>query len=157
MSSLRLAGYRKGRTLSHLQCRLHFPRFPSNKKLCCVVTAFNFSIFSPFFLPVSCLFLLLCFLHSFFLSIFFTLAIPSPTHACHRRSGGSSLISEAAKNRGRQNERSRQRLCSFNGEEIANWNVCGSTACLANWSHASLCLNSGIRGLICLITLILIL
>lgn len=36
-------------------------------------------------------------------------------------------------------------------EEIESWIVCGSTSCLANWSHASLCLNSSIRGLICLI------
>lgn len=112
--------------------------------------SFNFSF--SFLFPVA----LLCTLFVF-LSIFLALAIPSPTHACHCRSGGSSLISGVAKNRVRQNERGRQRLCSFNGEEIANWNACGSTACLANWSHASLCLNSGVRGLISLIALILIL
>lgn len=41
-----------------------------------------------------------------------------------------------------ERERQRESLCCFNGEEIVSWNVCGSTACLANWSHASLCLNS---------------
>lgn len=84
----------------------------------------------------------LCELFFFPLSIFLAFAIPSPTHACHRRSGGSSLISGAAKNRGRTREAERESLCCFNGEEIVSWNVCGSTACLANWSHASLCLNS---------------
>ncbi len=109
--------------------------------------SFNFLVFFPCFLSLSVA--LLCTLFVF-LSIFLALAIPSPTHACRRRSGGSSLISGAAKNRERQNERGRQRLCLFNGEEIAWWNVCGSSACLANWSHASLCLNSAISSLICL-------
>lgn len=71
-------------------------------------------IFFPSFLSLSVA--LLCALFVF-LSIFLALAIPSPTHFCHRRSGGSSLISEAAKNRERQTERGRERLCSFNGEE----------------------------------------
>ena len=100
------------------------------------------------FFPVA----LLCTLFVF-LSIFLALAIPSPTCACHRRSGGSSLISGAAKNRESRNERERERetLLLLMGRKQR---VCGSTACLANWSHASLCLNSGIRGLICIIALI---
>lgn len=107
----------------------------------------------PVLFQLSLIFLLFFFFPLFFwcsalwtlffpLSIFLAFAIPSPTHACHRRSGGSSLISGAAKNRGRTREAERESLCCFNGEEIVSWNVCGSTACLANWSHASLCLNS---------------
>lgn len=52
----------------------------------------------------------LCELFFFPLSIFLAFAIPSPTHACHRRSGGSSLISGAAKNRGRTREAERESL-----------------------------------------------
>lgn len=52
----------------------------------------------------------LCELFFFPLSIFLAFAIPSPTHACHRRSGGSSLISGAAKNRGRTREAERERV-----------------------------------------------
>lgn len=69
--------------------------------------------------------------HSVFLSIFPALAIPSPTHACHRHCGGSSLISGVAKNRERQSEGGRQRLCSFNTEEIVRWDGCCAGASLA--------------------------
>lgn len=74
---------------------------------------------------------LLCAPFVVFLSIFPPLATASPT--CH--SGGSSLISGRAKNSLRHNERGRQRLCSFNGEEPAS--VCGCASLPTNQSYSS--------------------
>lgn len=71
---------------------------PHSNKSNAVACFLAFSSPSGFYVLLSLNFFELFVFLSIFRSLSLCLAIPSPTHACHRRSGRSSLILAAAKN-----------------------------------------------------------